>query len=65
MTLQEMFDKAVDHFADMDRPLCLHPQNMVGFRLCVSWSSWVTSASLGAFIDDEHYEKLPLRARVF
>jgi len=55
MTLQEMFDKAVAHFADMDRPSMTAP-NEYGGTDCAYRGHEGNKCIVGAFIDDEHYE---------
>jgi len=55
MTLQEMFDKAVDHFADMDRPSMSTPSEYGGTD-CAYRGHEGNKCIVGAFIDDEHYE---------
>ncbi len=55
MTLQEMFDKAVNHFADMDRPSMSTPSEYGGTD-CAYRGHHGNKCIVGAFIDDEHYE---------
>ena len=55
MTLQEMFDKAIAHFADMDRPSMSTP-NCEGGTDCAYRGYEGNKCIVGAFIDDEHYE---------
>tara|TARA_R110002124_G_scaffold55644_2_gene157508 strand:- start:676 stop:1119 length:444 start_codon:yes stop_codon:yes gene_type:complete len=55
MTLQEMFDKAVAHFADMDRPSMTAP-NEYGGTDCAYRGHEGNKCIVGAFIDDEHYD---------
>ena len=55
MTLQEMFDKAVNHFADMDRPSMSTPSEYGGTD-CAYRGHEGNKCIVGAFIDDEHYE---------
>jgi hypothetical protein len=55
MTLQEMFDKAVAHFADMDRPSMSTP-SAYGGTDCAYRGYEGNKCIVGAFIDDEHYE---------
>jgi len=55
MTLQEMFDKAVAHFADMDRPSMTAPSEYGGTD-CAYRGYEGNKCIVGAFIDDEHYE---------
>ena len=55
MTLQEMFNKAVDHFADMDRPSMSTPSEYGGTD-CAYRGHEGNKCIVGAFIDDEHYE---------
>ena len=55
MTLQEMFDKAVNHFADMDRPSMSTPSEYGGSD-CAYRGHHGNKCIVGAFIDDEHYE---------
>jgi len=58
MTLQEMFDKAVAHFADMDRPSMSTPKQYgaYGGTDCAYRGHEGNKCIVGAFIDDEHYE---------
>jgi len=55
MTLQEMFNKAVDHFADMDRPSMSTPSEYGGTD-CAYRGHEGNKCIVGAFIDDEHYK---------
>ena len=55
MTLQEMFNKAVDHFADMDRPSMSTPSEYGGSD-CAYRGHQGNKCIVGAFIDDEHYK---------
>ena len=55
MTLQEMFDKAIAHFADMDRPSMSTPSEYGGSD-CAYRGHHGNKCIVGAFIDDEHYE---------
>jgi len=55
MTLQEMFDKAVAHFADMDRPSMSTPSEYGGTD-CAYRGHEGNKCIVGAFIEDEHYE---------
>ena len=55
MTLQEMFDKAVAHFADMDRPSMSTPSEYGGSD-CAYRGHEGNMCIVGAFIDDEHYK---------
>ena len=55
MTLQEMFNKAVDHFADMDRPSMSTPSEYGGSD-CAYRGHHGNKCIVGAFIDDVHYE---------
>ena len=55
MTLQEMFDKAIAHFADMDRPSMSTPSEYGGSD-CAYRGHEGNKCIVGAFIDDEHYE---------
>ena len=55
MTLQEMFDKAVAHFASMDRPSMSTPSEYGG-TVCAYRGHEGNKCIVGAFIDDEHYE---------
>ena len=56
MTLQEMFDKAIAHFADMDRPSMSTP-NCEGGTDCAYRGYEGNKCIVGAFIDDEHYDQ--------
>ncbi len=56
MTLQEMFNKAVDHFADMDRPSMSTPSEYGGTD-CAYRGHHGNRCIVGAFIDDEHYDE--------
>ena len=55
MTLQEMFDKAVDHFAQMEKPSMSTPSEYGGSD-CAYRGHEGNKCIVGAFIDDEHYE---------
>ena len=55
MTLQEMFDKAVAHFASMDRPSMSTPSEYGGSD-CAYRGHEGNKCIVGAFIDDEHYK---------
>jgi hypothetical protein len=55
MTLQEMFDKAIAHFADMDRPSMSTPSEYGGSD-CAYRGHEGNKCIVGAFIDDEHYK---------
>ena len=55
MTLQEMFDKAIAHFADMDRPSMSTPSEYGGSD-CAYRGHEGNKCIVGAFIEDEHYE---------
>ena len=55
MTLQEMFDKAVAHFASMDRPSMSTPSEYGGSD-CAYRGHEGNMCIVGAFIEDEHYE---------
>ena len=55
MTLQEMFDKAVAHFADMEKPSMSTPSEYGGTD-CAYRGHEGNKCIVGAFIDDEHYE---------
>ena len=55
MTLQEMFDKAIAHFADMDRPSMSTPSEYGGTD-CAYRGHEGNKCIVGAFIDDEHYK---------
>ena len=56
MTLQEMFDKAVAHFASMDRPSMSTPSEYDGTD-CAYRGYEGNKCIVGAFIDDEHYDQ--------
>lgn len=56
MTLQEMFDKAIAHFADMDRPSMSTPSEYGGSD-CAYRGHHGNKCIVGAFIDDEHYDE--------
>ena len=56
MTLQEMFDKAVAHFASMDRPSMSTPSEYGGTD-CAYRGHEGNKCIVGAFIDDEHYDE--------
>ena len=56
MTLQEMFDKAIAHFADMDRPSMSTPSEYGGSD-CAYRGHEGNKCIVGAFIDDEHYDE--------
>ena len=55
MTLQEMFDKAIAHFADMDRP-SMSTHSEYGGSDCAYRGHEGNKCIIGAFIDDEHYD---------
>ena len=55
MTLQEMFDKAVAHFADMDRPSMSTPSEYGGSD-CAYRGHEGNKCIVGAFIEDHHYK---------
>lgn len=55
MTLQEMFNKAIAHFADMDRPSMSTPSEYGGTD-CAYRGYEGNKCIVGAFIEDEHYE---------
>jgi len=55
MTLQEMFDKAVDHFAQMEKPSMSTPSEYGGSD-CAYRGHEGNKCIVGAFIDDEHYK---------
>ena len=55
MTLQEMFDKAVAHFASMEKPSMSTPSEDLGSD-CAYRGHEGNMCIVGAFIDDEHYE---------
>lgn len=59
MTLQEMFDKAVAHFADMDRPSMSTPKQYgaYGGTDCAYRGHEGNKCIVGAFIEDEHYDE--------
>ena len=59
MTLQEMFDKAIAHFADMDRPSMSTPKQYgeYGGTDCAYRGHEGNMCIVGAFIDDEHYDE--------
>ena len=50
-----MFDNAVDHFADMDRPSMSTPSEYGGSD-CAYRGHHGNKCIVGAFIDDEHYK---------
>ena len=56
MTLQEMFDKAVAHFASMDRPSMSTPSEYGGTD-CAYRGHEGNKCIVGAFIDDKHYDQ--------
>jgi len=56
MTLQEMFDKAVAHFASMDRP-SMSTRSKYGGSDCAYRGHEGNKCIVGAFIDDKHYEQ--------
>ena len=56
MTLQEMFNKAVDHFADMARPSMSTPSEYGMISSCAYRGHEGNKCIVGAFIDDEHYK---------
>jgi len=55
MTLQEMFDKAVAHFAQMQNPSMSTPSEYGGSD-CAYRGHEGNKCIVGAFIDDEHYK---------
>ena len=55
MTLQEMFDKAVAHFASMDRPSMSTPSEYGGSD-CAYRGHEGNKCIVGAFIEDHHYK---------
>ena len=55
MTLQEMFDKAVAHFAQMEKPSMSTPSEYGGLD-CAYRGHEGNKCIVGAFIEDEHYE---------
>jgi len=55
MTLQEMFNKAQEHFAQMDRPSMSTPSEYGGSD-CAYRGHEGNKCIVGAFIDDEHYK---------
>ena len=55
MTLQEMFDKAVAHFAQMEKPSMSTPSEYGGTD-CAYRGHEGNMCIVGAFIDDEHYD---------
>ena len=55
MTLQEMFDKAVDHFAQMEKPSMSTPSEYGGSD-CAYRGHEGNKCIVGAFINDEHYK---------
>ena len=55
MTLQEMFDKAIAHFAQMEKPSMSTPSEYGGSD-CAYRGHEGNKCIVGAFIDDEHYD---------
>ena len=55
MTLQDMFDKAVAHFAQMEKPSMSTPSEYGGSD-CAYRGHEGNKCIVGAFIDDEHYK---------
>ena len=55
MTLQEMFDKAIAHFAQMEKPSMSTPSEYGGSD-CAYRGHEGNKCIVGAFIDDEHYK---------
>ena len=55
MTLQEMFDKAISHFAQMEKPSMSTPSEYGGSD-CAYRGHEGNKCIVGAFIDDEHYK---------
>ena len=55
MTLQEMFDKAIAHFASMEKPSMSTPSEYGGSD-CAYRGHEGNKCIVGAFIDDEHYK---------
>lgn len=51
MTLQEIFNKAVEHFAKMKGP------SINRYGMCAYRGLWGNKCIVGAFIDDEHYDE--------
>jgi len=56
MTLQEMFDKAVAHFAQMEKPSLTTTSEDLGYADCAYRGHEGNKCIVGAFIDDEHYD---------
>jgi len=56
MTLQEMFDKAVAHFASMEKPSLTTTSEGLGYEDCAYRGLEGNKCIVGAFIDDEHYD---------
>jgi len=56
MTLQEMFDKAVAHFASMEKPSLTTTSDEWGYADCAYRGRGGNKCIVGAFIDDEHYD---------
>jgi len=57
MTLQEMFNKAQEHFAQMDRP-SMSTRSENGGSNCAYRGHEANKCIVGAFIDDEHYKPI-------
>ena len=59
MTLQEIFDKAVAHFAQMEKPSMSTPKQYgeYGGSDCAYRGHEDNKCIVGAFIDDEHYDE--------
>tara|TARA_R110000824_G_scaffold305908_1_gene493636 strand:- start:3 stop:434 length:432 start_codon:yes stop_codon:yes gene_type:complete len=55
MTLQEMFDKAIAHFTQMEKPSMSTPSEYGGTD-CAYRGHEGNKCIVGAFIEDEHYE---------
>jgi len=55
MTLQEMFNKAQEHFAQMGQPSMSTPSEDLGSN-CAYRGHEGNMCIVGAFIDDEHYK---------
>jgi len=56
MTLQEMFNKAQEHFAQMGQPSMSTPSEDLGSN-CAYRGHEGNKCIVGAFIDDEHYDQ--------
>ena len=55
MTLQEMFDKAISHFAQMEKPSMSTPSEYGGSD-CAYRGHEGNKCIVGAFIDDAYYK---------